>query len=110
MIQGITIKLHEKTQIGVDEFDAPVYQENEIEVDNVLVGEPSAEEIKSTLEFYGSRIVYILAVPKGDTHEWKNADVEFFGRRFHVIGDITQGIEENIPLAWNKKVKVEAYG
>ena len=110
MIKGITVKLHEKTQIGVDEFDAPVYQENEIEVDNVLVGEPSAEEIKSTLELYGSRIVYMLALPKGDTHEWKNADVEFFGRRFHVIGDITQGIEENIPLAWNKKVKVEAYG
>ena len=110
MIKGIKVKLHEKKKIGVDAFNAPVYQENEIDVDNVLVGEPAEEEIKDALELYGSRIVYMLAIPKGDTHEWKNAEVEFFGRRFHTIGEITQGIEENIPLIWNKKVRVEAYG
>jgi hypothetical protein len=35
--------------------------------------------------------------------------VEFFGQRFRTIGFPTQGIEELIPLAWNKKVKVERY-
>lgn len=82
MIKGMTIKLYID---GIAE-----------NIDNVLVGEPSSDG-KS----------YTLAIPKGDTHEWTDKIVEFFGRKFRTVGFPEQGIEENIPLVWHKKVKVE---
>ena len=36
--------------------------------------------------------------------------VEFWGQKFRTYGDVVQGIENLIPLCWNKKVKVEKYG
>ena len=109
MIHGITILLYEKRQTGTDAFHAPIYEETPIEVPNVLVGEPSAEDIVNEMQLYGKRIAYTLAIPKGDTHDWNDVTVEFFGQKWRTYGGVTQGIEDMIPLAWNKKVKVERY-
>ena len=46
--QGITIKLLERTQTGADAFNRPIYTETVTEVENVLVGEPTTEEITNT--------------------------------------------------------------
>ena len=70
----------------------------------------SVDDVISELNLSGKRIAYTLAIPKGDTHVWENTEVEFFGRKFCTIGFPTEGIEENLPLSWNKKVKVELYG
>lgn len=107
---GISIVLYDKEQAGVDGFGRPIYEETAETVDNVLVGEPSAEEIIDTLNLTGKHLAYTLAIPKGDTHTWTDRKVEFFGETFHTFGTPTQGIEELIPLDWNKKVKVERYG
>ena len=110
MIRGITILLYEKRQTGTDAFHAPIYEETPVEVPNVLVGEPSAEDIVNEMQLYGKRIAYTLAIPKGDTHDWNDVTVEFFGQKWRTYGGVTQGIEDMIPLSWNKKVKVERYG
>lgn len=110
MIHGITVRLHVKSQTGTDAFNAPVYTETPIDVPNVLVGEPTAEDIVNDLQLYGKRIAYTLGIPKGDAHDWENATVEFFGKKFRTYGGVTQGIDDLIPLLWNKKVKVERYG
>ena len=110
MIHGITVRLYEKKQTGTDAFGAPVYEETPVDVQNVLVGEPTADDIVNDLQLYGKRIAYTLGIPKGDTHDWDNVAVEFFGQKFCTYGGVTQGIENLIPLAWNKKVKVERYG
>lgn len=110
MIRGITILLYEKQQTGTDAFHAPIYEETPVEVPNVLVGEPSAEDIVNEMQLYGKRIAYTLAIPKGDTHDWNDVTVEFFGQKWRTYGGVTQGIETMIPLSWNKKVKVERYG
>ena len=73
---------------------------------NVLVGEPSAEEITTELQLTGRRLAYTLAIPKGDAHDWNDVQVEFFGQRFRTCGGVVQGIERMIPLRWNKKVQV----
>lgn len=109
MIHGITVKLYERCQTGVDGFHAPVYEETPVEVSNVLVGEPSGEDVVNDLQFYGKRIAYTLGIPKGDSHNWDDVTVEFFGQKFRTYGGVTQGIEDLIPLLWNKKVKVERY-
>lgn len=107
---GIDITLITKTQTGVSGFNQPVYEETEVTVSDVLVGEPSTDDIQSNLTAYGKKTSYTLAIPKGDTNNWIDGEVilpEPFGGRYRVIGRPTAGIEENIPLRWNKKVNLE---
>lgn len=108
-IKGIPVKLSIRTQKGIDDFNRPTYEVSQEVVENVLVGEPSAEDVVNELNLSGKRIAYVLAIPKGDTHTWENTEVEFWGMTFKTVGIPTQGIDDNIPLQWNKKVKVERY-
>ncbi len=109
-IRGIDVILYEKTQTGTDDFNAPIYEEKAVTVQNVLPGEPTSTEILDTLNLTGKKLVYTLAIPKGDTHEWRDRKVEFFGRTFHTFGEPVEGIDDMLPLQWNKKVQVEYYG
>lgn len=108
-LKGIIIKLIEKEKIGVDEFGHSIYGEYKCFIDDVLVAPVQATELVADANVNTSKTIYNLAIPKGDSHNWKNADVEFFGKRWHVIGLPIEGIEELIPLRWNKKVTVELY-
>lgn len=108
-IKGIPVKLSVRTQKGIDGFNRPTYEVSQEVVENVLVGEPSAEDVANELNLSGKRIAYTLAIPKGDTHVWEDTEVEFWGMTFQTVGIPTQGIDDNIPLKWNKKVKVERY-
>lgn len=107
---GENIVLYNRTQVGIDDFNRPIYTETAETVENVLIGEPTSEDIINELNLSGKRLAYTLAIPKGDAHEWRDRTVEFWGQRFRTFGRPTQGIEHLIPLAWNKKVKVEVYG
>jgi hypothetical protein len=109
MIRGADVLLYVRTKDGEDEFHAPVWRETPVMVHNVLIGEPDAEAVVSDLQLCGRRLAYVLAIPKGDTHDWDGVTVEFFGRKWRTYGGVTEGIEELLPLAWNKKVKVERY-
>lgn len=106
-MQGIDIIRYNKTQTGVDGFGSPIYEEIPETVHNVLVGEPSTEDVVSDLQLYGKRLACTLALLKGDDHGWDNVVVEFFGQKFRTYGAVTEGIEAMIPLKWNRKVKVE---
>lgn len=108
MIKGITVTLYSRTQNGTDAFNAPIYNETSVEVSDVLVAPLSDEEILDTLNLTGRRAKYQLGIPKGDTHVWEGCEVGFFGERWRVIGHPTEGIDEMIPLRWNKKIKVES--
>ena len=108
-MRGITVTLHNRIQNGTDAFNRPIYEESTTTVNNVLIGEPTTEEVVNELNLSGKRLAYTLAIPKGDEHEWKDAVVEFFGERFRTFGAPTQGIDHLIPLQWNMKVKVELY-
>lgn len=110
MIEGITVILYEKIEKGRDAFNAPIYEEVAEPVDNVLVCPSTTDDIVTSQDLYGKKAVYTMAIPKGDNHNWIDATVEFFGRKWQTFGFPLEGIEENIPLDWNKKVMVEAYG
>lgn len=107
---GATVTLYERTQTGTDAFNDPVYSTQPVQVANVLIGQPTTDEITSSIDLYGKKIEYMLGLPKGDTHAWEDCAVEFFGQRFQVFGSVIQGIEENIPTPWHKKVRVCRYG
>ena len=105
-IKGTTVTVYQRTKSGTDEFNKAIYIREPVQVSNVLVGEPTTEEINEVTQVHGKRLAYVLAIPKGDTHNWIDTDVEVFGRTFRTLGEPTQGIEENIPLSSNKKVRV----
>lgn len=108
-IHGISVVLYGKRKTGADGFGRPIYENTQEIVENVLVGEPSAEEVVDTLNLTGKHLEYVLGIPKGDSHTWTDRKIRFFEQDFRAISAPTQGIEDMIPLEWNKKVKVERY-
>ena len=109
MIKGITVTLITKQETGQDPFDNPIYGDVEIPVENVLVAPTLSDDVISTLSLTGRKAVYTLAIPKDDEHDWENQEVRFFGKTWRTFGIPLQGIDELIPLQWNKKVMVERY-
>lgn len=108
-IKGIPVLLYEQREIGKDDFDNPIYAEEPVVIENVLVSPATASEILDTTNLSGKKAVYTLAIPKGDTHDWKDKKIEFFGETFKSFGEPLKGIDEMIPLEWNMKVEVERY-
>lgn len=109
-MKGITVTLTVKSMTGADSFGKPVYSTTTTDVNDVLVGEPTTDDITNALTMYGKKIAYTLAIPKGDTNVWEDTTVTLpdpFAGTYHTIGFPTAGIEENIPLRWNKKVHLE---
>lgn len=109
-MKGVTVTLKSKTKTGTDDFGQPIYSETNVDVSDVLIGEPTTEDIQNAITVYGKRISYTLAVPKGDSNTWTKCQVVLpapWSETFNVIGEPTIGIEENIPLRWNKKVHLE---
>lgn len=74
-------------------------------INDVLIGEPTSSA--PTDQTDGRLLGFTLGIPKGDTHDWSDRIVEFWGKRFRTLGYPQQGIEENIPLRWGKNIKVE---
>lgn len=116
-LKGITIILYEETITGYDDFGAPVVETQAVTVDNVLIGEPSTDDITTSVSMYGKQISYMMAIPKGDNHDWVDKVVEWtdaYGitHKVKTFGFPITGIEANIPsqLPWHMKMRCEAYG
>ena len=110
MIKGTTVQLVVNTIIDYDPFGAPIETEETVDVADVLVGQPTTDDVTNTIQLYGKKIEYVLGIPKGDTHNWTDAVVYIWGERFKTIGFPQTGIQANIPLRWGQNVKVERYG
>lgn len=108
-INGITITLYKRTQTGTDETNEPIYSETPILVPDVLIQPASGNANVDSERLEGKTAVYTLGIPKGDTNTWEDCRVSFWGEDYQVIGKPTQGIEDMIPLRWNKKVQVARY-
>lgn len=108
-MKGIPITLYNKVEIGRDAFNKPIYDDTPETVENILIEPLSDSEVLETLSLTGRKAVYRIGIPKGDKHDWTDKKVSFFGQDFRTIGIPLEGIEEMIPLEWNKKVTVERY-
>lgn len=108
-IKGSSVIIYVKTQTGVDPFNKAMYTEIPEAVENVIIAPASSDDISTTLDLTGKKAIYTLGIPKGDSHDWEDAKIEFFGQTWHSLGFTVEGIEDNIPLAWHKKVQVERY-
>lgn len=109
MIKGETVILIKKTEIGVDPFDRPIYDVEEIPVDNVIIGSPSFEAAITELNVTGKRLAFTLGIPKGDTNNWIDTEVIIRGQVFRTYGFPLTQTAANVPGRWNTQVKVEYY-
>lgn len=109
MLKGEIVTLIVKEQTGLDDADRPVFTETEEQVENVLIGQPTTDELTTEMNLSGRRIAYVLGIPKGDPHNWENTIVRFWGKTYRTIGSPMRGTESNIPLSWGMNVKVESY-
>ena len=110
MIKGTTVQLMVDTVTGEDPFGAPIVEKVPVDIPDVLVGQPTTDDITASVQMYGKKIEYILGIPKGDTHDWTDATVLIWGEPYRTVGYPQTGIQENIPLRWGQNVKVERYG
>jgi hypothetical protein len=104
---GITVTLYEKTANGVDAFNKTQWIETATQVNNVLVSPVKSDEQVDVVNLFGKQAIYVLAIPKGDTHTWEDRKISFFGKTFHSFRATLQGIDDLIPGPYNKKVWVE---
>ena len=109
-MKGTTVQLAVETVIGYDSFGAPITEEEFVDVPDVLVGQPTSDDIVTTTQLYGKRIEYMLGIPKGDTHDWLDKKVIIWGQTYKTFGYPITGEQANIPLRWGQNIKVERYG
>lgn len=109
-MKGTTIQLVVKTQSDTDALGNPIYTEELVDVEDVLVGSPSSDDVINTLKLYGKKVAYTLGIPKGDEHTWTDTDVYIWGDKYRTIGFPITGEQANIPLRWGQNIQVERYG
>lgn len=109
MIKGETVKLIVKSEPVVDPFGKPIFKETEVEVKNVLIGNPSTDDQVAELNLTGKKLAFVLGIPKGDTHDWKDTTVIIRGQKFRTYGFPLTQTESNVPGPWNTQIKVECY-
>lgn len=109
-IKGIPVVLYVKTASGEDAFKNPIYTEEPVTVENVLVSPAGTDDIVEDLQLQGKKAVYTLSIPKGDPHTWEDSTVEFFGQKWKTIGFCIRYITGLVPLDWDRKIQVERYG
>lgn len=114
-MRGLTVTLYTTTQAGEDDFGVPILTETPVDVPDVLVGEPTTDDIATSTALYQKQIRYMLGIPKGDTNDWMDKKVSWtdaYGIT-HVcktFGFPITGVEANIPTRWHMKVRCEDYG
>lgn len=109
MIKGETIILIDKVLNGTDPFGVETFTEVQISIDNVVIGSPTFDAAVNEMQLYGKKLTYILGIPKGDNHDWKDKDVLIRGERFRTYGFPLTQTASNVPGKWNTQVKVERY-
>lgn len=113
-MRGQTVTLWKRTEGEPDAFGNPTYTEEAVTVENVLIGEPTTDDITSSATLYGKQIRFMLGIPKGDPNNWENRKVSWvdsYGRTVTTVtfGFPITGVEANIPGPWHMKVRCGDY-
>lgn len=108
-IKGVSVTLYTEEFKGRDKDGNDIFETTPVVVDDVLVGEPTTDDITTSTDLYGKKIVYILGIPKTDDHNWMDKVVEIFGSKYRTFGFPMKGIDSNIPGHRSTKIRVERY-
>ncbi len=100
--EPVTIKT---PTITYDENKDEIETFTETELDNVLFGRPSTEQLDETMRLYGVEISYVLGIPKVYTSSLRGCLVyrPRDGQAFRIMGDPQPLPPEICPTPWNRE-------
>lgn len=108
MLKGTTILLHKFTYTEWNAFGEASQPIEEVTViEDCLVAPSTAQDMEESMNLFGKRATYVLALPKGNADNFTNNEVEWLGHRFKVVGTPIEGVEANVPTRWHRKVYLE---
>lgn len=111
LIKGTKITLYDRVQNGVDGFNAPIYEETQVTVENILICPVMTDDIVTDTQMQGKQQEYELCIPKTDTNMWENRRVYIPGMgMFKTFGFLQSWMPENTPGPWNRKIKAKRFG
>lgn len=110
LLHGETVIVYNTIQIGIDEFNAPIYEEVEETVNDVLVSPGTQNSVDSdvldSMRPDGALVKYTLHFPKSYTNDLTHHYISVRGHKTKVIGSPDHYTPENTPFQYNMSVNV----
>lgn len=106
LFKGESVTLRTPT-IGYDENKDEVTTWTETQIDNVLFGRPSTEQIEEVMRLYSVEVSYTLGVPKAYTASLRGCEVfrPRDGKTYRIVGDPMPLPPELCPTPWNREAQ-----
>lgn len=108
-MKGIDIVYVSRILTGKNQRDEPIYEESYETVSDVLVAPVIQDPIPEEGDIRKKKKQKLLAIPKGDAHNWEDCKVIIDGEVYESVGYPEEGIEALVPTRWHKKVTVQRY-
>lgn len=105
MIKGELVVVECKVPVGTDEYNSPVYETAELEVDNVLVCPGETDNVEDSHRA-GVEVRYKLHFPKTYIGKLDGLRVKVRDEWLDVIGAPRRYTAVNTPGKWNMQVEV----
>lgn len=105
-LTGEAVTVIRRVESGRDDFNDPVYTDEEQVVDNVLVAPGDLADVVESTRPEGTEVNYTLYFPKSFDGSLETAKIEVRGERLDVIGHPDRYDEKICPTSWNMVVKV----
>ena len=105
---GTTLTFIKKVQDGTDEFNNPVWDTEEVEVEDCLIApiiEPSTAREQQAMDQAKDQVR--IHMPKASTADVSNSTVEWDGKTFTLDSDSVVFMNENTPTRWNRYFRAE---
>lgn len=102
---GETVTVVGRRETGRDSFNEPIFVEDEVVVDNVLVAPKFSQDLAGALRVEGDLSALELHFPKSFTGSLRGKLVRVRGVTYRVEGDPSGYTVVNTPLAWWIPVK-----
>lgn len=103
---GETVVVLDRKQVGVDGFNNPIWEDEPVNVANVLVAPVDGEDNIATTRPEGTRVRYTLYFPKTFEDELEGLKIIVRGEQLRVIGKPDHYDPVNCPTKWWQVVKV----
>jgi hypothetical protein len=103
---GETVFIETKVETGRDAFNAPIYEYQDVPVENVLTAPGPRSDITDSNRPDGHLVRYTLHFPKTFTANLEGLRVRVRGNYYRVIGKPDHYQAENTPTQWWMPVEV----
>lgn len=105
-MRGETVCVHARVQTGTDDLNDAVWEDVELEVDNVLVAPGASQDVVSSMRPDGVQVRYTLYFPKTFDGRLEHCSIDVRGERLDVVGSPRRFDKVNCPTEWWMVVEV----